>query len=81
MFLYIAANPGTTQRQMWEHFSLSDSVTSRSLGALTSSGTRGREPLKLVRVEVGEDRRERLLSLTAKGKQLIEDIMRDLGRS
>lgn len=80
-FLYVAAKPQALQHELWKEFGFADSVISRALAALTDVGLRQKEGLKLIRSDQGEDRRERVLSLTAKGRHLRDDIVRDLGRS
>lgn len=80
IFLYIAAHKEVLQHEVWKDFGFDNSIVSRSIASLTDVGIRGREGLKVVKSEVGQDRRERVLSLTARGKNLKDDILRDLGR-
>jgi DNA-binding MarR family transcriptional regulator len=80
IFLYIAAHKEVMQHEIWKDFGFDNSIVSRSIASLTDVGVKGREGLKIVKSEVGKDRRERVLSLTAKGKNLKDDVLRDLGQ-
>lgn len=82
MFLMqVAANPGITQRQLWGLLGVSDGVASRVLAILGPYGSRGTEPLKLVSITVDpNDRRSRILGLTARGQRLVEQVHEDLTR-
>jgi DNA-binding MarR family transcriptional regulator len=78
-FFYIAANPGVTQRKLLEAVKTGDSVASRTLATLSHSGVRGTKALHLVKLEENPvDRREKLLSLTARGEMVMAAIMTDL---
>ncbi len=77
---HVAQYPGITQRALYEALGVSDSVASRALAVLSEFGTRNTAGLDLVVMQTNEnDRRERLLYLTPKGKRLIDDILKDLG--
>ena len=84
IFFRIASEPGVTQRTVWREFDTYDSVLSRGVAVLSSAGVRGAsgrrtEPLHLVELrENPEDRREKLLYLTAKGRTLMEKVIQDL---
>jgi DNA-binding MarR family transcriptional regulator len=84
IFFRIAAEPGVTQRTVWRELDTYDSVASRGVAVLSSAGVKGAhgrktEPLHLIELrENPDDRRERMLYLTRKGRTLMEDIIRDL---
>jgi DNA-binding MarR family transcriptional regulator len=82
MFLfYVAQRPGITQREVYEALGSSDSVASRTLAILSDVGLRNVAGLELVEMKVNpQDRRERFLSLSPKGKRLMDDILSDLAR-
>lgn len=78
-FLAIVANPGITQRSLYNLLGTNDSVSSRTLAILSEYGSRGTPGLELVRLEVNpEDRRERLCYITKKGGRLMTDVERQL---
>ena len=77
--LYVAQNPDASQRVLHTSIGASDSVTARTLAILTNVGGRNVAPLGLVISEMNEeDRRERVLNLSPKGRKLLDDIVRDL---
>ena len=68
ILLHIAANPGVTQRALYEALDANDSVASRTLAVLSNIGMRDVRGLNLVELTINpEDRRERLLTLTPAG--------------
>lgn len=76
---FIAANPGITQRRLYQSLGTSDSVASRTIAVLTDIGTAHTAALNLVTMKLNpEDRRERLLYLSARGERLVDDIAADL---
>lgn len=92
IFFRVAELPGITQRGMLEDMETIDSVTSRAVAVLSSAGVRVRDPkdpnkivretkpLRLIELrEDPDDRRQKSLFLTGKGRQLMQDIMNDLG--
>ena len=91
MFFRIASEPGVTQSTLWRELDTYDSVASRSVAILSSYGVKVRDPktgavaretkpLNLIEVrENPENRREKGLSLTNKGRKLMQDIISDLG--
>jgi DNA-binding MarR family transcriptional regulator len=79
-FFTVATKQGITQRALYEELSASDSAASRILAVLSDIGDRKTAGLDLVSMRVNpNDRRERLLYLTPKGRRLIDDIAADLG--
>lgn len=75
----VAANPDITQIDLCRATGMSDATASRTIAMLTDIGSRAVEGMDLVRMTVNpEDRRVRLLSLTSKGKRLMDDLMVDL---
>lgn len=78
-FLWLAANEGATQREAAPSLGFTESSTSRVLSLLSEFGSRKVAGLDLIRSEINpNDRRERNIYLTTKGKRLAEDIKRDL---
>jgi DNA-binding MarR family transcriptional regulator len=73
---YVAANPGVTQRRAYEALDTTDSNAARTLAILSEFGGRNVEPLNLIAMKTNpNDRREKLLELSPKGKRLMDDIM------
>lgn len=80
-FLAVGNEPGITQRELYDRIESNDSVASRTIAILSDIGNRNTEALGLVEMRVNpKDRRERQLYLTPKGRRLLEDIQRDVGR-
>lgn len=76
---YIAANPGTTQRDLWNAQQTDDSIVSRTVALLTDRGVRNVKGLGLVELRPeGPDYRWKRMYLTPKGERLLADIARDL---
>jgi DNA-binding MarR family transcriptional regulator len=76
----VAEKPGISQRDLYKYLGLNDSTVSRTLAILSDVGGRQAPPLNLVDVRISpEDRRERLLDLTPKGKRFLDDIATTLG--
>src|SRR5262245_50275358 len=76
---YIAQNREVAQQSLCQDIGITTSVASQVLHILSQYPKRGAHPLRLITVvENPADRRFRLLSLTAKGKRLIDDIRRDI---
>ena len=74
----VALEPGCTQARVYERLAQSDSSISRNIALLSEIGNRYRGGLSLISVKVNQqDRRERLLFLTEKGKRLFRDIEGD----
>lgn len=77
VFLYVASNDDVRQSDIWQSTDLGESLVSRC--AATLGADKKKAAVHLIRARVGEeDRRERFLSLTPAGRQLMEDIERDL---
>jgi len=75
----IAQNREVAQQSLCQDVGITTSVASQVLHILSQYPKRGAHPLRLITVvENPADRRFRLLSLTAKGKRLIDDIRRDI---
>lgn len=80
--LSIAAQPGITQRELYDHIESNDSVASRTIAILSDIGNRNTEPLHLIEVRLNpKDRREKNLHLTTKGARLVADLRKDVGRA
>lgn len=78
-FLFIAENPGITQHDLIVGMGVTDSTGSRTALLLGSEGTRGKPGLNLIVIKPDPlDRRQRLLSLSDKGRRLLADIGDDL---
>jgi DNA-binding MarR family transcriptional regulator len=74
----IAENPGLTQRDLLVSLGTTDSASSRIIALLSDIGSRNVVGLALVEMKVNvQDRRERHLFLTSKGRRLMEDIGTD----
>jgi DNA-binding MarR family transcriptional regulator len=83
MFFAIASAPGCTQRSMLEALGGSDSALSRVMAVLSDTVPKEGRAGGLGLVEYKEnplDRREKLMRLSPKGKQLWEEITQDLER-
>jgi DNA-binding MarR family transcriptional regulator len=79
MLCVIAAHEGATQREVYGYLDANDSTASRILAILSDVGGRSVPPMNLVKMHPNpQDRRERLLTLTAKGKRLFNLIAHDL---
>jgi DNA-binding MarR family transcriptional regulator len=66
------------QRELWRDLDSSDSVASRTLALLSDIGSRTTTGLDLLVLRTNPmDRRERLVSLSSKGRRLWHDIMND----
>ena len=50
--LSIAAQPGITQRELYDHIESNDSVASRTIAILSDIGNRNTEPLHLIEVRL-----------------------------
>jgi DNA-binding MarR family transcriptional regulator len=73
---FVASNPGCTQRRVYEALDTTDSNAARTLAILSEYGGRNVEALNLVSMNVNpNDRREKLLDLTNKGKRLMDDLV------
>jgi DNA-binding MarR family transcriptional regulator len=80
-FLLVAERPGVSQRELWETLGASDTAASRILAQLSDLGDRNRPGLDLITMETMKtDRRVRLLHLTKKGQQLVDDILGEFDR-
>jgi DNA-binding MarR family transcriptional regulator len=78
--LYVAANPGHTQRQLRQAMGLPSSSASRVLSMLGPHGNRGVAAKGLINMTPGvEDRREVTQTLSPKGERLLADLFGDLG--
>lgn len=78
-FMYIAGNPGTSQVAIMKDIGISDSLVSRAIALFTDVGVRNYAGLDLVIMRNHpEDRRQKVLELTAKGRRLMEDILKDV---
>lgn len=81
-FFLVAQNPGITQRAIYETLGTNDSVASRTVAILSDVGSRNTPGLDLIEVKINpQDRRERILRLTPKGKRLMDDIVADFSRT
>lgn len=79
VFMYVAGHPGTTQAAIMRDLGLGDSLVSRAIGLLTDIGLRRVRGLELVdQARLPDDRRTCVLTLTPKGRRLMDDIRRDL---
>lgn len=77
----IAGSPGIAQRDLYRLMGTTDSAASRIVAMLSDIGSRNTPGMDLVSMAVNpEDRRERHLTLTAKGRRLMDDITTDLKR-
>lgn len=80
-FFLVAQNPGITQRALYEALGTNDSVASRTVAILSDVGSRNTPGLDLVEMKINpQDRRERVLRLTPKGRRMMDDIVEDLSR-
>lgn len=80
-FLLVAANPGISQIEIARVLGMSDGTASRTFGILADIGRRDRglDGLDLIKMIINpDDRRLRALTLTPKGRRLMDDIMTDL---
>lgn len=78
----IAERPGITQRDLHVVLGTTDSASSRIVALLSEIGSRNLEGLHLVEMKVNvQDRRERHLYLTPKGRRICEDITNDIKRA
>jgi len=77
----IAGRPGIAQRDLYRLMDATDSAASRIVAMLSDIGSRNTPGLDLVSMEVNpQDRREKHLALTHKGRRLMDDILTDLKR-
>ena len=77
--LLVADRPGITQRDLHKLLDTTDSAASRIIALLSDVGSRGTPGMELVLMrENPNDRRERHIFLTAKGRRILEDIATDL---
>ena len=75
----IADRPGITQRDLHTLLGTTDSASSRIVALLSDIGSRNVQGMGLVEMKVNlEDRRERNLYLTRKGRLLCDDVSNDL---
>jgi DNA-binding MarR family transcriptional regulator len=78
----VVAKPGVSQRDILGSIGVSTSSVSRTLAVLSELGDRKTDGLELIKMEINpEDRRERLVHLSPKGRRLMEDLMNDLQRA
>jgi DNA-binding MarR family transcriptional regulator len=77
---HVASNPGVTQVALCRALDASDGTTSRTIAILSDIGGRNGSPgLDLVKLDNNpHDRREKYLSLTPRGKRLMDDLITDL---
>jgi DNA-binding MarR family transcriptional regulator len=77
--LVIAAKPGITQRSLMQQINGNDSTVSRHLAQLSDLGDRNIPGMDVIKMQVNlDDRRERVLHLTPKGRRLLRDSEGDL---
>lgn len=70
-----------TQAQLGDTLELSIATKSRVVSRLTPEGTLGKPGLGLIRQEIDEsNRRERLLTLTQKGRKFVSEVAAALTR-
>jgi DNA-binding MarR family transcriptional regulator len=70
-----------TQAELGETLKLSTATKSRVVSRLTPEGTLGKPGLGLIRQEIDEsNRRERLLTLTQKGRKFVSEVAAALTR-
>jgi DNA-binding MarR family transcriptional regulator len=75
----IAESPGILQRDLYRQLGATDSAASRIVAILSDVGSRNTPGMGLVSMRVNpQDRRERLVELTSKGRRLWDDVSRDL---
>lgn len=75
-----AMKPGITQREIMRDVGLADSTASRIIAILSNIGNRGTGPFELVSLkEAIEDRRQKHITLTHKGRQVVASIIKALG--
>lgn len=76
IFIWVALNEGSTQVEMRQALDMPSATSSRNLAALSKVHRLGKAGHDLVEwVENPEDRRAKLLYLTAKGKKLMGRIL------
>lgn len=77
--LAVAANPGATQREVYDLLGSNDSVASRTLSLLGEYGSRSVAGLELIEFKPDpNDRRVRRLNLTPKGRRIVNGIFEDM---
>lgn len=77
-FLLVGWSPGVLQRQLYDELGQTDSAMSRNIALLSDIGSRYKDGLDLIRLEVDpDDRRARRLYLTRKGERLLNQIQED----
>lgn len=79
--LLVAGNPGISQIAIARTLEMTDGTASRTFAILADIGNArtGAPGLDFIRMDVNpKDRRERLLTLTHKGKRMMDDILSDL---
>lgn len=78
-FAWIALNEGRTQVELRQDLDMASSTSSRSLAALSKVHRLGKPGLNLIEwLENPEDRRAKLLFLSARGRNLVEDLLAPL---
>lgn len=78
---YIAQNKQVSQQSLCQDVGIKKAAATRTVAVLSHAGYGRVPPLRVVEsVEDPEDRRHHLLSLTTKGKRLMEEILRDFDR-
>jgi DNA-binding MarR family transcriptional regulator len=78
-FFLVSARPGISQRQLMNELDSNDSTISRILSLLSDLGDRKSAGLDLIEMKVNpNDRRERLMFLSPKGRRFMADVSNDL---
>jgi len=78
-FLYVAARPDITQRELLKVLDATDSVVSRAMAVISHVGAGGVDGLNLITMEEDpKDRRQKLLRLSRAGEKLAAEMLEDL---
>ncbi|WP_294608287.1 MarR family winged helix-turn-helix transcriptional regulator [uncultured Roseovarius sp.] len=74
---WVALNEGKTQKQLRDSLGMASSTSSRNLAALSKVHRLGKPGLELIEWhESLEDRRQKLLYLSPKGRKFVADVLR-----
>lgn len=74
---WVALNEGKTQKKLRDSLGMASSTSSRNLTALSTLHRLGKPGLGLIEwVDSSEDRRQKLLYLSPKGRNFVADVLR-----